>query len=411
MSNTLPATADLYAVVDITKKNEKYLREKNSNIPVCHVWDSENNADSRSEIEVDEKTSMNVMDKYSVVDVSKKGNKIQGQPKGTLLDKYDDSKKLKIAGSDLFHYAVMPIAVVAIIVVLCFIVLLVIILFAITFKNISELNTKIEASVNNFHSSIEVITSNFTTFVDHNNIINNPYLYINSLPSSCSETSKINAGFSSGYYTVKSSSGDLRGVYCDLNRTFGGNSTGWMKVAELDVNNCPQGFRNEIVGADNTCVVFEDSAGCTEIHYPVYKIQHTKITGRIQAYQINSLDGFVSHNSTLRNGNAVTNSVYSNYLDGISLTTNGLHVWSFAAGCDCNKWKPVFINEDYTCGGIEAALEPYQEIWESQQCHRNSTWFFRSLPPSTADIEVRVCRDQARADEDLAIASLELYIQ
>ena len=89
-----------------------------------------------------------------------------------------------------------------------------------------------------------------------------------------------------------------------------------MRLAELDVNNFPQGFRNQIVGADKTCVVSEDIAGCTEIHYPVYNIQHSKITDRIVAYQINSLDGF-SHNETIRNMNVVTNNINSNYLDGI----------------------------------------------------------------------------------------------
>ena len=404
MSNTIPAAADLYAVVDITKKNEKYLQEKNSDIPVYHVLDRENNADLRNVVEVDEKTSMNVMDMYSVVDVTKKGNKVQGQPpKGTSLNKWDDSRKLKIASNSLFHNVILPIAVISIIVFLCFILLLMIILFAITFQKLSELNKNIEASV----TSSEVINSNFTTFVDY--IKSNPYLYINSLPLSCSEISKINEAISSGYYTVKSSTGDLKGVYCDLNRTFGGNSTGWMRVAELDVTNCPQGFRNQFVGADKTCVVFEDSAGCTEIRYPVYNIQHTKITGRIRAYQINSSDGFVPINEGIRNPNNIS----SNYLDGVSITANGLHVWSFAAGCNCSidKMPPSFVNEEYTCGGIEARHSYQQLIWESQQCQRNSTWFFRSLPPSTADIEVRVCRDQVRADEDLAITSLELYIQ
>ena len=74
-------------------------------------------------------------------------------------------------------------------------------------------------------------------------------------------------------------------------------------MTELDVNNYPQEFRNEIIGADKTCVESADRAGCTEIHYPVYNIQHSKITDGILAYQINSLDGFVSHNETIRNMN------------------------------------------------------------------------------------------------------------
>ena len=57
MSNSIPATADLYAVVDITKKNEKYLGEKNSDSLVYHILDHENNANTRNKVEVDEKTT------------------------------------------------------------------------------------------------------------------------------------------------------------------------------------------------------------------------------------------------------------------------------------------------------------------------------------------------------------------
>ena len=78
---------------------------------------------------------------------------------------------------------------------------------------------------------------------------------------------------------MRSSTGDLRSVYCDMNRTFGGNSTGWMRVAELDVNNCPPGLRHEITISVNTCVVIEDNPGCTEITYPVFNTQYTQVTG------------------------------------------------------------------------------------------------------------------------------------
>ena len=57
---------------------------------------------------------------------------------------------------------------------------------------------------------------------------------------------------------MRSSTGVLRSVYCDMNRTFGGNSTGWMKIAELDVNNCLPGPRRQITNTVNTCVVIDE---------------------------------------------------------------------------------------------------------------------------------------------------------
>ena len=103
----------------------------------------------------------------------------------------------------------------------------------------------------------------------------------------------------------------------------------------------------------------------------------------------------------------------TNYLDGVSISTNGQHIWSFAAGCNClnTNNKPTIIGQDYTCAGVESSLSIYNELlWASQQCGRNSTRFYKVLPPTTTYIKVRICRAQFRADEDLAINKLELYI-
>ena len=80
----------------------------------------------------------------------------------------------------------------------------------------------------------------------------------------CSSIVKQCFTFHLGYYILTSSAGVLRRVYCDLTRTFGGNSTGWMRIAELDVNNCKTGMRTGAVNNDTTCEVSEDEAGCTE---------------------------------------------------------------------------------------------------------------------------------------------------
>ena len=153
--------------------------------------------------------------------------------------------------------------------------------------------------------------------------------------SSCSDISRSIVTQASGNYIVRSSAGVLRSVYCDFNITFGENSTGWMRVAELDVNNCPCGLRHEITNNSvHTCVVIEDNEGCTEINYPVYNLSYTQITGQISGYQIKSSDGFVSVG--VPRPTNFTN-LNSNYLDGVSISTNGVHVWSFAAGCNCLK--------------------------------------------------------------------------
>ena len=101
------------------------------------------------------------------------------------------------------------------------------------------------------------------------------------------------------------------------------------------------------------------------------------------------------------------------YLDGVIISTNEQHVWSFAAGCNClnTNNKPTIIRQDYTCDGVRDKRYINEILWASQQCGRNSTWFYKVLCPTTTDIKVRICRDQVRTDEDLAIKILELYIQ
>ena len=266
-------------------------------------------------------------------------------------------------------------------------------------QQISALNAHYGNKLNSTSKSIaqlELYVAETAKYITHN----------------CSSIVKDGFAYCSGHYIITLSTGVLITVYCDLTRTFGGNSKGWMRIAELDVNKCPSGMKTGTVNNDTTCEVSEDEAGCTEILYPTFPIEYSKISGKVHAYQTRSVDGF-NNLKELRPDPSDNGNISSNYLDGVSITSNGLHVWSFAAGCDCTTTdKPSFIRNDFTCGGRIGKLgHPPEYLWESQQCDTNSTWFYKELPPTTADISVRVCRDQARYDEDLALTVLELYIQ
>ena len=62
----------------------------------------------------------------------------------------------------------------------------------------------------------------------------------------------------SGYYWVRASNGSAVRVYCDMTRSCGGVTGGWMRVAELDMTNsshqCPSGLRQRTDSNIRTCV-------------------------------------------------------------------------------------------------------------------------------------------------------------
>ena len=156
-----------------------------------------------------------------------------------------------------------------------------------------------------------------------------------------------------------------------------------MRIAKLDVNNCPQGFHTTVHYSVNTCIRSESSTGCTEIHYSTHNVRYSNISGAVKAIELRRLDGF-------RNVN-----LNCSYLDGVSVSSNNEHVWSFAGDYSCedinNSNKPRFVGNYYTFSELTY-------MWVYQQCGSDSLWFFKMLLPTTADITVRVCRDQVSSD-------------
>ena len=455
--------ADLYSVVDLTKKKsgrQVSSKNKKSDIPLYHVLEQREDKSHKERENSQQHLSNNPQSLYPEIDFSKRSQKSITQtrsPQQIRMSSLNQSDKSETASEeDINKKKSLNVFMLLIIVLIVFFIFLLIIgavtsLTVTTFLKLSTIETDLKRNIDHLDSEIEALHETLSSEMARNELknelqdnativyrqallklskdvqdinmsvnyfIQNVSILItfqNTISYSCSQIGrKLNFSNSSGYYVVWSA-GVLRSVYCDLTRIFGSTSKGWMRVAKLDVNNCPPGMRTETVNTSTTCKVSEDGAGCTEIYYPVYNISYTQVTGRIRAYQLNTSDGFITYNETLRHSNLNSNKLQSNYIDGISISSNELHIWSLAAGCQCNEDKPMFIGSHYTCDGLTGAdvmkMKPYQQqIWEHQQCGRNSTWFVRNLNSSTTDILVRVCRDQGRADEDLAIKNLELYV-
>ena len=243
----------------------------------------------------------------------------------------------------------------------------------------------------------------------------------------------------SGYYWVRAIDGSAVRVYCDITRSCGGVTGGWMRVTELNMTNsshqCPSGLREHNDSNIRTCVKSEALAGCSSVIFSNPNIAYSKICGRVQAYQINSTNAFRGRSDA---------DIDSAYVDGVSLThgTPREHIWTFAAAldvqgssrsslCPCNGTleyetrSPDFVGIDYFCDSgtqfyslsTQNQFYSRRPLWDGENCgeyaccaFNNPPWFHKELQPSTSDIEIRVCRDEEGFNEDIAIELIQLFI-
>ena len=239
----------------------------------------------------------------------------------------------------------------------------------------------------------------------------------------------------SGYYWVRASNGSAVRVYCDMTRSCGGVTGGWMRVADLDMTSsshqCPRGLQQRTDAGRRTCIPMI-LTGCSSVNFSAAE-GYSRVCGKIIGYQVGAPDTF----------NLYSNPTIDSYIDGVSLTHGQprQHIWSFAAGldevgsipqvnCPCTNSgtavPPPFVGNDYFCD--TGSKQRYQRgffyiedpLWDGAGCgplntccsFNNPPWFHKLLPqPTTDDIEMRVCKNSQQDDEDIAIETIELLVQ
>ena len=266
---------------------------------------------------------------------------------------------------------------------------------------------------------------------------------------SCHQIMELVPESPSGYYYVKQNTGSAVSVYCDMTRICRGVSGlvsggGWMKVASFDMDNpshsCPSGLRL-LTDTKRRCVTPSDGAGCASTMFNISGIPYQRVCGKVIGYQVESTDAFANF--------VGSHTIEGAYVDGVSLTHGHNprhHIWTFASAvdesdhhgpsifvCPCTNHQtatvqvPTFIGNNYFCDtGSQEQYESnrfYHEdpLWDGAGCGGSSTccsfnnppWFMRDLSSSgtTDDLELRVCRDEARSNEDVGLRSVELYVQ
>ena len=177
-----------------------------------------------------------------------------------------------------------------------------------------------------------------------------------------------------------------------------------------------------------TCVKNEASGGCSSVELSTANTQYSTMCGRITAYQVGTTDDF----------RVPINDINSAYVDGVSLTHGNprQHIWTFAAAgnmdriCDpCRtQSRPASVGSDFFCdpGNPTSSSERFNTfhsdnpLWDGDGCAAdneccptdNPPYFLKRLPhPTTDDIEMRVCRNEGRNNEDIAIETVEIYVQ
>ena len=211
----------------------------------------------------------------------------------------------------------------------------------------------------------------------------------------------------SDYYWINNQQNRTIQVYCSLSPSciyfHRLCSVGSMRITKLNkIQNraqCFPGLKNYPRNT-SSCVTKSDSATCSSTFFSTFDIPYSIIHGRIRAYGVGTPDGFRSSSLTIND----------NYVDGISLTAGSIanrqHIHTFVPKSKCSFTNiPSFVSYDYDCLPVLGR--------RSTRCSRSSCsqYFSKTLAtPTTEAIEMRVCRDQSRSNEDIIIEDLEIYV-
>ena len=315
-----------------------------------------------------------------------------------------------------------------------------------TFANMFQsLNVLFEASlsqVNHTLLNLSLLQGNSTQGLVYNLL--NSGLFLTFPATSCASILLFAPSFPSGDYWIRSSNGSAVRMYCDMTRSCSNITGGWMRVAELDMTDnttqCPSSLKQRSSPYRTCGAKGSKQPICSSVTFTVGGVRYSKVCGRINGYLVGSPDAFNRTSSPLNIG--------SNYVDGVSLTHGTSprnHIWTFAGAlnennkypyskCPCVNTNissmvplpPPYVGKDYFC---DTAVEHTSDtslsfaddpLWDGAGCGTHNTccsfnnppWFYKQLSPNTTDdIEMRVCRDQARTDEDIVIEVVEIYVQ
>ena len=216
-------------------------------------------------------------------------------------------------------------------------------------------------------------------------------------------------------------------VYCSY-QSLSGRNEWWRRVAYLNTSEscqvqCPSGLEARME-PPSSCRRAVEESGCSSVYFDPGDIPYSRVGGRVRARQSGQPNGFQDFDGPRSRGEV---SLEDNYVDGISLTYgdegNRTHIWTFAAsmntrrdGCAvCDRERPDFIGDHFSCELLnlcdQGIVCSSNLLWDGGQCDGGESFFRNLSEPTTEQIEMRVCREQERSDEDILVTEIELYVQ
>ena len=276
-------------------------------------------------------------------------------------------------------------------------------------------------------------SSNSTGQTELNNTTAAPF----GLITSCHKLPKSSP---SGYYHVFSSNGSTMRVYCDMKKTCGNVTGGWMRVTSLDMrqpsSQCPSGLCLN-TAMPRTCRRCNNRDQIYRFPLVTYHVgvSYSKVCGRLIAYQVGATDGFNSQLDVGFDGITIMYGAPLKMIWGfvVALSRNE-NVWNYFPLniCPCMNPKnkrispPLYLGNQYFCdaGSVARITRPTvfytHPLWDGQGCSGSNQccsfnsppWFYRELSgPTREPIKMRVNLDEEPSNEDLAIERVDLYVQ
>ena len=213
----------------------------------------------------------------------------------------------------------------------------------------------------------------------------------------------------------------------------------WRRIAYFDTtigHSCPAGLRTvtNTTTSQTVCGRTNTGGGCASVPIPV-QVSYSQVCGIVKGYQEGSPDAFQSKYSG--------NKIDTTYVDGVSITHGSprRHLWTYAAGatelysfelvrCPCARSNPndrshvpSFVGEHFYCeSGFSGTTFQNRVVWEDplwdgqncvapgNKCCERYGWFYRNVPSSTDDIELRICANQNNSNDDALIENYEFWV-